>query len=93
MKTEFKSITIKQHTLITVVPTSQFFLACEPYDTPMHSWQWAANGKSLMAHEAIVKASKVIHDTALECIDNPHLITLAKNEFNLRKKGHYVQQL
>lgn len=76
-----------------VVPTCQFFLACEPYGTPMHSWQWAANGKSLMAHEGIIKAAKVLHDSALECINHPQIIKEAQAEFTLRKAGNYVQEL
>lgn len=72
------------------VPTCQFFLACEPYDCPMHSWQWAANGKSVLAHEGIIKAAKVLYDSALECIDNPQIIQKAKLEFELRKENKYV---
>ncbi len=73
-----------------VVPTCQFFLACEPYETPMHSWQWAANGKSKLAHEGIIKAAKVLEKSALECINNPDIIKQALHEFNLRKAGKNV---
>lgn len=73
-----------------VVPTCQFFLACEPYETPMHSWQWAADGKSKLAHEGIIKAAKVLEKSALECINNPDIIKQALHEFNLRKAGKNV---
>ena len=75
------------------VPTCQFFLACEPFDCPMHSWQWVANGKSDFAHEGIVKAASVLTKTALSCIYDPQIIADARKEFNLRKDKQYVKKL
>lgn len=62
-------------------PVAQFFLACEPMGTPMHSWQWTANGKSDYAYEGIEHVSNIIEMFGLKLIVNPQIIIEAKREF------------
>lgn len=61
-------------------PTAQFFLACEPLGTPMHSWQWTANGKSHYAYEGIEHASEILTSTTIKLIKNPKILAEAKRE-------------
>lgn len=63
-----------------VVPTAQFMLACEPQGTPAHSWQWAANGKSAVAHKGVLAAGKVLATTAFDLLTKPELVAKAKEE-------------
>jgi len=63
-----------------VCPTAQVFLGCEPQGTPAHSWQWAANGKSSVAHKGLIAAGKVIATTAYDLLTRPELIEQAKEE-------------
>lgn len=63
-----------------VIPTVQFFLACEPMGTPMHSWQWTSNGKSEYAYEGIEHASNILALTALEIIKRPNVLVEATKE-------------
>lgn len=70
-----------------VVPTAQFFLACEPMGTPMHSWQWTANGKSEYAYEGIEHASEIIKDFVIKIVENPTLLKQAQEEFGGNGNG------
>lgn len=63
-----------------ICPTAQVFIGCEPQGTPAHSWQWAANGKSSVAHKGLIAAGKVIATTAYDLLTNPELIEKAKVE-------------
>lgn len=64
-----------------IMPTAQFFLACEPMGTPMHSWQWTANGKSEYAFEGIEHASEIIKDFVVKVVESPTLLLQAQDEF------------
>lgn len=55
-------------------------LACEPQGTPAHSWQWAANGKSAVAHKGVLAAGKVLATTAFDLLTKPELVAKAKEE-------------
>lgn len=69
------------------VPTCQFFMACEPRDSEMHSWKWTANGKSVFAHEGIVYAANILFDTAQKLIKNPKIIEQAQRELYSKRKS------
>lgn len=63
------------------VPTAQLFIACEPFDTPMHSWQWVDNGKSNVAHKGIIKAGEVLATTAIYVFQNKTLLQEIEEAF------------
>jgi aminobenzoyl-glutamate utilization protein B len=62
------------------IPTAQVFVGCEPQGSAFHSWQWAANGKSDVAHKGMLAAGKVIATTALDVLLKPELLTAANKE-------------
>lgn len=65
-----------------VVPTTQCLITTEVQHTPMHSWQWVANGKSGIAKKGMLKAAQVMAATALKVIQTPDLILKAKAELH-----------
>ena len=64
-----------------ITPMAQAFIACEPSGTPMHSWQWVANGKSKMAHESIAQVGNIIAQTAIRVAKDKDLLNQIKEEF------------
>ena len=63
------------------VPVAQSYIACEPVGTPMHSWQWVANGKSKMAHEALGYVGALLAKTGLDYIQDITLQEAIRDEF------------
>ncbi|MGY3765789.1 M20 family metallopeptidase [Vagococcus vulneris] len=63
-----------------VVPTVQCVMTTEVQHTPMHSWQWVANGKSGIAKKGMLQAAKVMAATAVTVIEEPNYIETAKAE-------------
>ncbi|WP_033503862.1 amidohydrolase, partial [Bifidobacterium actinocoloniiforme] len=49
-------------------PTAQFTGGFEPQGTSAHSWQWAANGKSSVAHKGLLAAGKTLALTAYDAL-------------------------
>jgi len=76
-----------------VVPTSQFFATCFVLGTPLHTWQLVSQGKTGLAHKGMIYASKVLALTAIELLQNPHLIDQAKVELSEQTKGAYVNPI
>ena len=63
-----------------VCPTAQIWVACELYNTPGHSWQWTAQGKSSRAKRMTEYAAKVMAAGTVELMENPELLEKAKAE-------------
>ncbi len=70
-----------------VVPTAQIRTACYAYDTPGHSWQLVAQGKSSIAMKGMFKAADVLGKAAIRLIEEPEEIKKAKAEFRKRTGG------
>ena len=63
-----------------VCPTAQIWVATELHNTPGHSWQWTAQGKSSRAKRMTHYAAKVMAAAAAELMENPELLAQAKEE-------------
>ncbi len=63
-------------------PTAQFSGGFEPQGTSAHSWQWAANGKSSVAHKGLLAAGKTLALTAYDAFTDPDLVKAAKEDFD-----------
>ena len=67
-------------------PMSQMSAAAWAADTPAHSWQAVAIGKSSIAHKAMLFAGKSLALTAARLMDDPALLSRAQREFNARSR-------
>ena len=67
-----------------VVPTVQARVATHAIGTPGHSWQITAQGKSGHAKKGMVHAAKVMAAVAVDALDDPALIALAKADHKAR---------
>ncbi|MBP3655443.1 MAG: amidohydrolase [Clostridia bacterium] len=65
-------------------PTSQVACAAWAADTPAHSWQAVAIGKSGVAHKAMLLAAKTIALTGAKLMADGDLLTRAQREFSGR---------
>ena len=65
-------------------PTSQVSCAAWAADTPAHSWQAVAIGKSSVAHKAMLFAAKTLALTGAKLMTDDALLTRAKAEFKRR---------
>ena len=65
-------------------PTSQISCAAWAADTPAHSWQVVAIGKSSVAHKAMLFAAKTLALTGVKLMTDCALLTRAKAEFKRR---------
>ncbi len=65
-------------------PTSQVSCAAWAADTPAHSWQAVAIGKSSVAHKAMLLAAKTIALTGAKLMTDDALLSRAKAEFARR---------
>ncbi|MGM0923146.1 MAG: M20 family metallopeptidase [Bacillota bacterium] len=63
-----------------VVPTGQIHTACFAVGTTFHTYQIVAQGAMPLAHKGMLHAGKVMAAAALEILNSPELITLAKQE-------------
>lgn len=61
-------------------PTAQINACTWAPETPAHSWQVVAQGKSEIAHKGLCFAGKVIASTAIRLLENPEIIQEAKKE-------------
>jgi len=72
-------------------PTSQVACAAWAADTPAHSWQAVAIGKSSLAHKAMLLAAKTIALTGAKLMTDPALLARVKAEFTRRtQKTPYI---
>ena len=67
-----------------VVPTVQARVATHAIGTPGHSWQITAQGKSGQAKKGMMHAAKVMAGVAVDALDDPALILLAKADLKAR---------
>ncbi|MGN0774672.1 MAG: amidohydrolase, partial [Candidatus Ventricola sp.] len=65
-------------------PTSQISVAAWAADTPAHTWQAVAIGKSSIAHKAMLYAGKVIGITGALLMRDAELLAQAQEEFHAR---------
>jgi len=65
-------------------PTSQISAAAWAADTPAHTWQAVAIGKSSIAHKAMLFAGKTIALAGAMLMDDSALLAAAKEEFASR---------
>lgn len=63
-------------------PTAQLSTACYAKDTPGHSWQIVAQGKSHLFHQAVLQAGKVLALAGVELLENPERLRQAREEFD-----------
>lgn len=68
------------------VPTVGLRTATWVPGTPAHSWQAVAAGGTDIGNKGMMIAAKTLALTAMELIDNPKIISAAKEEF-LQKRG------
>lgn len=64
-----------------VVPTAQFTTSCAACGTPMHSWQFVAQGKSNLAHQGMLTAAKAMALSAFDILQNPQTLKEIKESF------------
>lgn len=65
-------------------PTSQISVAAWPADTPAHTWQAVAVGKSHLAHTAMLYAGKALGITGALLLADDALLAAAKAEYAAR---------
>ena len=70
-----------------VTPTAQFMLGYMPQGSPAHSWQWAATGKSSVAHKAALTAGKILAATVYDILTKPEILEKAKEDFKRDLNG------
>ncbi len=70
-----------------ITPTAQVYGACWAIGTPGHSWQVVAQGKSPMAHKAMLHAARAIAATALDAMLTPSLLERARTELKEKTGG------
>ncbi|MBQ3008482.1 MAG: amidohydrolase, partial [Oscillospiraceae bacterium] len=72
-----------------VVPTAQLGAVTSVIGTPGHSWQQTAQSGTVLAHEGLNYAAKIMAITGAELIHNPELAEKAKAELNAVTGGVY----
>ncbi|MBQ8620514.1 MAG: amidohydrolase [Clostridia bacterium] len=65
-------------------PTSQISVAAWAADTPAHTWQVVAIGKSSIAHKAMLFAAKTLGMAGAALMADSELLSAAKEEFAAR---------
>ena len=69
-------------------PTSQMSAAAWAADTPAHSWQAVAIGKSAIAHKAMLFAAQTLSLCAARLMTQEDLLARAQREFASRTAAH-----
>ncbi|MFA6506437.1 MAG: amidohydrolase [Treponemataceae bacterium] len=64
-----------------VVPTVQLTTSTFANDTPFHSWQAVAQGKTELCHKGMLKAGEVLALVALDLLEKPELLADIKKDF------------
>ena len=65
-------------------PTSQISVATWAADTPAHTWQVVAIGKSSIAHKAMLFAAKTLGSVGAQLMEDSELLQAAQEEFSAR---------
>ena len=71
-------------------PTVQLHALTYPSGAPGHSWQNVSAGKSSIAHKGMLLAAEVLSSCAIDILENPALLSAAKEEFKLRTASGYT---
>ncbi len=61
-----------------ITPTAQCSMATAAVGTPLHTWQFVAQGKSAYAHNGMLQVAKVLALTAIRAIEDHSIIETAK---------------
>ncbi|BEU88980.1 M20 family metallopeptidase [Selenomonas sp. TAMA-11512] len=69
------------------VPVVQVLTTCYANNTPNHSWQQVAQGKSPLCHKGLLLAGKVMALAAVELMQKPELVREIRDEFKERMQG------
>ncbi|MEG0963651.1 MAG: M20 family metallopeptidase [Lachnospiraceae bacterium] len=67
------------------MPGSCIRVAFVPENASPHSEEYLRAGKTKEAHDAIIIGAKILAETAVELIENPHLLQEIKNEYQIAK--------
>ena len=70
-------------------PTAQLHVAAWPNGCPGHSWQNVSCGKSPLGYKALLKAAQVLCGAAIDLLEQPELLSAAREEFAARTAGGY----
>ena len=73
-----------------IAPTTSCMIATAAMGTASHTWQMTAQGKTLLSHEGVLYAGKVIALTGARLIEEPEILAAAKEEFMARNEGRYI---
>lgn len=69
------------------VPVVQILTNCYANNTPNHSWQQVAQGKSPLAHKGLLLAGKTMALAAVRMMQEPELVKKIRAEFEERMQG------
>jgi aminobenzoyl-glutamate utilization protein B len=68
-------------------PVAQVTTACYAKDTPGHSWQETAQGKTNLCHKGMLTAAKVMALTGIELVVNPASLKAVRDEYCQKRQG------
>ncbi len=72
-----------------LTPTAQFNAVTWPSLCPGHSWQNVSCGKTSVAHKGLLYAAKALAGAAADLMEQPQLLTDAKEEFSIAAAEGY----
>ena len=72
-----------------LTPTAQFTAVTWPSGSPGHSWQNVSCGKTGIAHKGLLLAAKALAGTAADLMQNPQILSKAREEFNFTAAEGY----
>jgi aminobenzoyl-glutamate utilization protein B len=75
-----------------ITPTMEFRTACNVNGAPGHSWQFTACSGTGIGHKSLIFAAKTMTGSALDLLQNPELITQAREEQINRLRGREYQR-
>jgi aminobenzoyl-glutamate utilization protein B len=73
-----------------IVPTGSFNAACAPFGTSLHHWGFTANAGNTTGEKGMMFAAEVMARAGLALIEDPGLLTAAKDEFSRTAKGWWT---
>ena len=76
-----------------VVPTGAIHTACYAYNTPGHSWQLVAQGKSSPAMKGMFYAARLMAKAFEKIVENPSIVEEAKAEWKKQLNGKQYECL
>jgi aminobenzoyl-glutamate utilization protein B len=78
-----------------VTPTAQVLTCCAPLGTAAHSWQFTAAAGSVIGHQGMAAAAKVLALAGVELLAKPQILKDARKEFNemIEQEGAYESPL